>query len=137
MLFLINIIYMKKKLKKIKPIYLSKSKKSFSKKQSRNIRRKNKKAIFKITNREVDGIIDFLKQTKDFENILIFYFLFVKGLNYTQVSRILITDFKQDFNYLLLKKKLTFTYTIDLDTKNKLIEFFLSQEYESLFFFLQ
>ena len=121
---------MKKKLKKIKPIYLSKSKKSFSKKQSRNIRRKNKKAIFKITNREVDGIIDFLRQTKDFENILIFYFLFVKGLNYTQVSRILITDFKQDFNYLLLKKKLTFTYTIDLDTKNKLIEFFRSQEYE-------
>lgn len=126
---------MKKKLRKIKPISLNKSKKSLFKKHSRNIRQKTNKEIFKITNREVDAIIDYLRQTKDFENILIFYFLFAKGLNYTQVSRILITDFKQDFNYLLLKKKFTFTYTIDLDIKNKLIEFFLAQEYESCYFF--
>lgn len=96
---------------------------------------KKNKNFFLITNREIYAIIDYMKETNDIENLLIFYFLFIKGLNYSNISRILITNFKKDLSYLIIKKGIRNKYKIHYDIRLKILDFIKSQDFKNKFFF--
>ncbi len=119
------------------------SNKSFTKKSSNpsafHIHQKTKlyhrANNFSLSTREIEGIINYLSQLNSAQNLLIFYFLLVKGLNYTQVSRILVTNFKKDLSLLFLKQKKKYKYRIHPEIRNILLEFIHTQGYKNKFVF--
>jgi len=50
-------------------------------------------------------IIKYLANKSNLLNILLFYFLYFVGLNYSLLSRIMIQNFKRDFDVLIIKKE--------------------------------
>ena len=52
----------------------------------------------------IKKIIKYLSSKSNLLNILLFYFLYYIGLNYSLVSRLMIKNFKQDFKVLLIQK---------------------------------
>ena len=94
-----------------------------------------KKLIFIFTFKESVAIINYLKNINDMELLLVYYFIYIKGLNFTDVSRILITNFKNGFNYLLIKKGKTKKIKIDKIIHSKLLEYIHSQEYDNKYLF--
>jgi hypothetical protein len=94
-----------------------------------------KNPIKVISQKEVYAIINHIKENNDLQIMLIFYFLYVKGLNYTSISRILLKDFKNEFSILITKKGKKSKYKIHQQISEKLYAFFKTQNYNSLFFF--
>ena len=54
--------------------------------------------------KDIKKIIKYLSSKSNLLNILLFYFLYYIGLNYSLVSRLMIKNFKQDFKVLLIQK---------------------------------
>ena len=54
--------------------------------------------------KDIKKIIKYLSSKSNLLNILLFYFLYFIGLNYSLVSRLMIKNFKQDFKVLLIQK---------------------------------
>lgn len=54
-----------------------------------------------IKEKEAYSIINILKEKNDIQNLLIFYFLYIKGFNYSTISRILLSNFKDGFSNLV------------------------------------
>lgn len=67
--------------------------------------------------------------------MIIFYFLYFFGLNYSTIARITLKDFKKGFNILTLKKRKIRKYFIPDVIKNKLCEYFHNKNNKSIFFF--
>jgi hypothetical protein len=88
-----------------------------------------------IKEKEAYSIINILKEKNDKQNLLIFYFLYIKGLNYSTISRILLSNFKNGFSNLVIKKGKKSKHKIDFEIKNKLLDYMREQEYTSKFFF--
>jgi hypothetical protein len=109
-------------------------KKHFKTKTSPKINKHKK--VNNIEQLESLAIINTIKKNSDQEMLLVFYFLYVKGLNYTSISRILLTNFKNNFKYLILKKGKKSKYKIDFLIQPKLLEFMRNQIYTTKFFFL-
>jgi hypothetical protein len=93
----------------------------------------NRKTL--ITKKEENSIINVLKEKKDKQNLLIFYFLYIKGLNYSTVARILLSSFKNAFSQLIIKKGKSSKYKIEPEISKILLEFMREQEYVSTYFF--
>ena len=74
-----------------------------------NVKRNDK---FFITEKELYSIINSLKDNDDLENLCVFYLLYIKGFNFTMISRIRITDFKSRFSKLIIKKSKAMKYAI-------------------------
>lgn len=109
--------------------------KSYSnKKNQKNQTKLNKKE--QIYPKESLAILNYIKESNDVELSLIYYFLFIKGLNFTAVSRILLTNFKNGFDFLLIKKGKCKIYKIDKRIQPKFLEFMNSQNYVNKYFFL-
>ena len=68
----------------------------FNKKESNNAKEKQKEIIKIITEIREKGAIELL---------IIFYFIYFLGLNYSTVERMALKNFKKEFNYLILKKR--------------------------------
>jgi hypothetical protein len=84
------------------------NKKKFNSPSASNIKN------FSISKFESLAIINDLKELNDEENIIIFYFIYIKGLNFSTISRILLRDFKRNFSYLIIKKGTKKKYKIDI-----------------------
>lgn len=95
-----------------------------------------KNPIKVISQKEVYAIINYIKENNDLQIMLIFYFLYVKGLNYTSISRILLKDFNNEFSILITKKGKKSKYKIHPQISEKLYAFFKTQNYNSLFFIM-
>ena len=95
-------------------------------------------SIEKNSNLSLKESLALLNDIKDMDNLeylLIFYLLFIKGLNFTLISRILLTSFKKGFNYLIIKKGTHKKYKIDKLMQPKFFEFMKSKVYISKYFF--
>ena len=88
-----------------------------------------------ISRMESLAIINTIKDDNNLEMLLIYYFLYIKGLNFTAVSRLLLTHFRNGFKYLILKKGKKSKYKIDISISQKLYEYFKCQKYNTKFFF--
>lgn len=105
-----------------------------SKATNKVIRKKRNEQI-KIKKNEIYLIINFLKETEDVQNLCIFYFLYIKGLNFYGISRILLSDFKNGFSLLIIKKGKKAKYKIHPYIRGKLFEILKNTTYKSKFFF--
>lgn len=97
-----------------------------------NIKKDDK---FFITEKELYSIINNLKDNDDLENLCVFYLLYIKGFNFTMISRIRIIDFKSGFSKLIIKKSKTMKYAIPSLLKKKLEEISMNNNFSSQFFF--
>ena len=91
---------------------------------------------FKINNRELYSIVNNLKDDDNHENLCIFYFLFIKGFNFSMISRIILTDFKSGFSQLIIKQGKKMKYTISKNIRDKLLYIMRNTDFQSNFFFL-
>ncbi len=64
-----------------------------------------------------------------------FNLLYIKGFNFTMISRIRITDFKSGFSKLIIKKSKTMKYAIPSLLKKNLEEISMNKDFASQFFF--
>ena len=85
--------------------------------------------------KELIKIINHTKESSKPQLLLIFYFLYFSGLNYSTLARITLKDFKKGFNTLTLKKRKIMKYFIPDVIKNKLSEYFINKNNKSIFFF--
>ena len=90
---------------------------------------------FYINDKELYSIINNLKDDDNHENLCIFYFLFIKGFNYSMISRILLTDFKLGFSQLVIKQGKKMKYSISNNIKEKLLFIMRNTDFHSKFFF--
>ena len=97
-----------------------------------NVKRNDK---FFITEKELYSIINSLKDNDDLENLCVFYLLYIKGFNFTMISRIRIIDFKSGFSKLIIKKSKAMKYAIPSVLKKKLEEISMNKDFASQFFF--
>lgn len=115
------------------PNYLSFNiNKSKVKKNSTQIGKAKKNIISPM---ESLAIINKIKHDNNLEMLLVYYFLYIKGLNFTAISRLMLTHFRNGFEYLILKKGKRSKYKIDISISQKLYEYFKSQKYITKFFF--
>ena len=73
----------------------------------------------------------------DLENLIILYFLYYSGLTFSNISIIILNNFKMDFSLLIFKKGILKRINIPLVIKNNLIIFALQRINISQHFFYE
>ena len=125
---------MKIKMRKYVRLVNNEPKLNFQKKQNKIIHishsEDNKSKDIKI-------IIKYLSSKSNLLNILLFYFLYYVGLNYSLVSRLMIKNFKQAFKVLLIQKGTKIIkHFFPKQIINVLFYYFMeSRSFESKYFF--
>lgn len=97
--------------------------------------KKNNKNFCFLTDSEILKYISNLKENDKTEIILIFYFLYFSGLNFTSISRIRITHFNKNFSLLKVKKGYQKEVTIPPMIQTIIIALYTETKFESEFFF--
>ena len=67
--------------------------------------KKNINNTSNLSFRQQVAILKFLKENNDIQNFIMFYFLYYLGLNFSSISRILITHFNGNYSLLKLKHR--------------------------------
>lgn len=98
------------------------------------IKNENKKDL---TYRQQLALIKFLKENYDIQTLLLFYFLYYLGLNYSTVSRILKGNFNKNFSELKIRKKKFRRYKIIPSIKKNIEEFIKNSREEKKFLFFE
>lgn len=102
------------------------SKIKFNKKEKTDTNKKEKEIIKIITEIRERGTIQIL---------LIFYFLYFLGLNYSTIARITLKNFKKGFNHLILEKRKKRQFTIPNIIAKDLYDYFVFKKNNSKYLF--
>ena len=90
-----------------------------------------------LSKQELFLLLRDLNKSKDSFSIILLYFLYFLGLNYSFIARILLTDFKSNFTLLILKKgKKVIKHYLPNIIVQLLFQYFIeSRSYNSYYFF--
>ena len=129
-----TIIHLKIKIREYIRLLNNEPNLNFREKITKNIKKTSKT---KSNDSQLTIIVKHLMYKSNLLHILLFYFLYFVGLNYSLVSRIMIKNFKNGFKILLLKKisKIIKHFFPRMITNLLFYYFHNSRIYETSFFF--
>lgn len=85
--------------------------------------------------KEIIKIITEIRERGTIQILLIFYFLYFLGFNYSTIARMTLKNFKKGFNYLIMEKRKKRQFTIPNIIAKDLYEYFVFKKNNSKYLF--